>query len=90
MILVLGHELLTTIAAKGDVSLSAEDKPPLIKLPNIGASRSPLPQPALGSGNDSEDCGEEDEEPHSWLEGHTAVKFLLAGGIAGASKLRLN
>ncbi|KAJ7276469.1 mitochondrial carrier [Mycena haematopus] len=29
---------------------------------------------------------EEEEDPHAqdWLEGHTALKFLLAGGIAGA------
>lgn len=31
---------------------------------------------------------EEDEVPvhHNWLEGHSALKFLLAGGIAGAGK----
>ena len=27
---------------------------------------------------------EEDDEGHHFLEGHTALKFLLAGGIAGA------
>lgn len=26
----------------------------------------------------------EEEESHHFLEGHTALKFLLAGGVAGA------
>lgn len=29
---------------------------------------------------------EEPEEHHDWLQGHTAIKFLLAGGIAGAGE----
>ena len=51
------------------------------------ASGASLP---LRSDRDGEDYGEEgeDEDLHTWLEGHTAVKFLLAGGIAGASKFR--
>lgn len=28
----------------------------------------------------------EEEEHHSWLGGSTAVKYLLAGGVAGAGK----
>lgn len=72
---------------QGDLSLSAEDKPPPIMLSNIGASGS---QPTIRSDHDGDDYSEEDEEPHSWLEGQTAVKFLLAGGIAGASKLKLH
>jgi solute carrier family 25 phosphate transporter 23/24/25/41 len=53
-------------------------------------SGAPLPQPNLRSDRNGEDYGEEgeDEDLHTWLEGHTAVKFLLAGGIAGASKFR--
>ena len=32
---------------------------------------------------------EEEEEEHSnWLGGHTAIKFLLAGGAAGAGAFR--
>lgn len=69
------------VTVAGDLSLSAEDKPPPIMLSNIGASGS---QPTIRSDHDGDDYSEEDEEPHSWLEGQTAVKFLLAGGIAGA------
>lgn len=29
---------------------------------------------------------EQEEETHHFLEGHTALKFLLAGGVAGAGK----
>jgi solute carrier family 25 phosphate transporter 23/24/25/41 len=29
---------------------------------------------------------EEEEEHHNWLEGHAAIKFLAAGGIAGAGE----
>jgi len=30
----------------------------------------------------------EEEEHHSWLGGSTAVKYLLAGGAAGAGRAR--
>lgn len=33
---------------------------------------------------------EEEEEPHSWLEGSTAAKFLFAGGVAGAGALSVH
>jgi hypothetical protein len=33
-----------------------------------------------------EDYESEEEDHHSLLEGHAALKFLLAGGIAGAGK----
>lgn len=29
---------------------------------------------------------DDDDEHHSWLEGHTALRFLAAGGIAGAGE----
>jgi len=35
------------------------------------------------------DYYEEEDEHHGWLEGHTALKFLSAGGIAGAGATRL-
>jgi hypothetical protein len=74
--------------SEGDAFLSAEDKPPEvpIRVSNMGASGSNLPQPSvrLEDDNTEEDYFEEDEESHNWLEGHTAIKFLMAGGIAGA------
>ncbi|KAF9464486.1 mitochondrial carrier domain-containing protein [Collybia nuda] len=76
------------VTMEGDVFLSAEDKPPelLIRTSNMGASGSSLPQPYVTPEDDDTDDAyyEEDEEPHNWLEGHTAIKFLMAGGIAGA------
>ena len=53
----------------GDVSLSAEDKPPKF-------GRPPLPPQAMHDQH-------EQEEHHHWLEGHTSLRYLLAGGIAG-------
>lgn len=56
----------------------------------MGASRSTPPHLTPGFRHDEETeeedepYYEEDDEPHNWLEGHTAIKFLLAGGIAGA------
>jgi len=35
-------------------------------------------------GEPDDDDDEVPEEHHDWLQGHTAVKFLLAGGMAGA------
>jgi len=59
---------------KGDVSLSAEDKPPPI--PSLWGTVADV---------DEDDFEEEEiEEHHDWLQGHTAIKFLMAGGTAGA------
>lgn len=33
-----------------------------------------------------DDLEDEEEPPRGWLGGSTAVKFLLAGGVAGAGK----
>ncbi|EJD53461.1 mitochondrial carrier [Auricularia subglabra TFB-10046 SS5] len=63
---------------EGDVSLSAEDRPP------------PPPPPHRAPGDEEEDEFDEeydDEEEHSHANdvgAHMALKFLLAGGIAGA------
>ncbi|KAI0353621.1 mitochondrial carrier [Trametes cingulata] len=76
---------------EGDVSLSAEDlslEPP----PVSTASKEipPIPVDHRSPYEDEEDDEEyddeyeEEEHHHSWLGGSTAVKFLLAGGIAGA------
>ncbi|RXW24666.1 hypothetical protein EST38_g1129 [Candolleomyces aberdarensis] len=69
---------------EGDVSLSAEDKPPP---PNPSHEGFHLPQ-----NNRTYDWDEEDEDFYEddelvdthVLEGHTALKFLFAGGVAGA------
>lgn len=86
----------SSIFLPGDVSLSAEDKPPMFATMKLTSSEAappvePLPidhsDPDLDDDDDFEDYDEEgDEEHHSWLEGHTALKFLTAGGIAGAGQ----
>jgi len=89
---------LTTLYP-GDVSLSAEDKPPTPPTYKVNTSSSnpgPLSSAALLEPDDEEedeeydyfdeDEVEEDEGQHQFLEGHTAVKFLLAGGVAGAGE----
>lgn len=64
---------------QGDISLSAGDNP---------ASMASLRVPAvqLPSANHGGEPDDEPEEHRDWLQGHTAVKFLLAGGIAGAGE----
>lgn len=60
---------------EGDVSLSADDKPP------------PMPsswKPTEYTPVDDDHTEEDAEGPHDWLQGSAAIKFLLAGGIAGA------
>jgi solute carrier family 25 phosphate transporter 23/24/25/41 len=67
---------------QGDDSLSAENKPPDFSPFIVMAKQPPVsngPNHELAHGED-----EEDDEGHHFLEGHTALKFLLAGGIAGA------
>ena len=68
--------------SQGNDSLSTENRPP-DSSPFIAAAK----QPPVSNGSnhelaDGED--EEDDEGHHFLEGHTALKFLLAGGVAGA------
>lgn len=62
------------VTMEGDVSLSAEDKPP--SLLSLWESDDVI--------GDDEFEEEEIEEPHDWLQAHTAFKFLMAGGMAGA------
>ncbi|KAF8076458.1 mitochondrial carrier [Lyophyllum atratum] len=75
------------VTMEGDVFLSAEDKPPeTMRASNVGASGSNL-SPAFLHDEEHEEQDEpyyEDEEPHNWLHGHSALKFLFAGGVAGA------
>ncbi|KAF9446931.1 mitochondrial carrier [Macrolepiota fuliginosa MF-IS2] len=83
------------VTMEGDVSLSAEDKPPdsmIHKHTNTSAtnlSASGSQQTPSSSGSDTHSNGVEyledgDEGDHqSFLERHTSLRFLLAGGIAG-------
>ena len=77
----------SNLLSLGDVSLSAEDKPPpfAVNRPIHSETAATLP-----IDHSYPDVGEEEydvEEHHNWLEGHAAIKFLAAGGIAGAGEL---
>ena len=66
--------------SQGDVSLGAENKPPDSVL-FLAATKKP---PVSNESNQSTEGGEAEEEGHHFLDGHTSLKFLLAGGVAGA------
>ncbi|KAJ7047300.1 mitochondrial carrier [Mycena alexandri] len=72
----------TRVTMEGDVTLSAEDRPTI----QLKAEPSTVHQAqTFDTGQpDTGAVAEEEEDPHGWLEGHTALKFLLAGGVAGA------
>ena len=76
-------DIILTLS-QGDESLSAENKPPDLTPSFIVAAKQPPvsdgPNHDVAHGEDEED----DDENHHFLEGHTALKFLLAGGVAGA------
>lgn len=81
-----------TYRTTGDVSLSAEDltltpmhAPPLLPLP---VDHKPLEEGVHDEDEEDVDYDDfqDEEEHHIWLGGSTAVKFLLAGGIAGAGQ----
>lgn len=84
------------VTMEGDVSLSAEDKPPsntspptpVTSMATTQVTLPPLPVDHSYSQQTEEEGPEvevyEEEEHHSWLGGSTAVKYLLAGGVAGA------
>ena len=70
--------------SQGDDSLSAENRPPDLSSFIVASKQPPVsngPDHELAHGED-----EGDDEGHHFLEGHTALKFLLAGGIAGAGR----
>ena len=85
----------------GDVSLSAEDKPPSYLIYRPPAVQPP-PLPSMHhdtTPNDADDADDDDDddvllqehhhvddEHHNWLGGTTALKFLAAGGVAGAGQ----
>jgi solute carrier family 25 phosphate transporter 23/24/25/41 len=66
----------------GDVSLSAEDRP-LAKARQATLATPPSPAP-VDHEHEVDEAPEVDDEPHHWLGGMTALKFLVAGGMAGA------
>ncbi|KAI0750724.1 mitochondrial carrier [Daedaleopsis nitida] len=78
------------VTMEGDVTLSAEDLS--LGQPHVAPKGvEPIPvdhQSSLdgeeGDDDEYEDYEEEEEPHHLWLGGSTAVKFLLAGGVAGA------
>lgn len=83
---------LTAISLQGDVTLSAEDlslaQPPIASS-SKEAQAIPVDHDSSYTDEEDDDGDFEDyeEEPHhSWLGGSTAVKFLFAGGIAGAGE----
>lgn len=61
---------------QGDVSLSAEDKPPGLTAQQ--AHLKALARIVVDGGNELK------QQHRSWIVGDTALKYLLAGGIAGA------
>lgn len=69
----------------GDVSLSAEDKPPVPPLRPLNVDQSP-PVPAPYDGEEEDEL---DPEHDPAVIHHAALRFLLAGGIAGASMISL-
>jgi solute carrier family 25 phosphate transporter 23/24/25/41 len=79
----------------GDVSLSAEDRPPNSMLHKPTSTPTNLPASTsnqsslsnqLSTDKTTEYLDDEDpeEDQQSFLERHTSIRFLLAGGIAGA------
>lgn len=83
------------VIMEGDVDFSAEDKPPYFMLHThtntntISLSASGFhPSSSSAQPQSSSDQGPvvyvEEEEHQSFLERHTSLRFLLAGGIAGA------
>ncbi|KAH9006979.1 mitochondrial carrier [Lactarius hatsudake] len=78
------------VTMEGDVTLSAEDKPPnhLIYRPPVMTAAPSLDHdlsPTESEHDDDHDLIEEHhDEHHGWLGGMTALKFLAAGGVAGA------
>jgi hypothetical protein len=83
----------------GDVSLSAEDKPPSyliyrppavpVQLPHVPSMHHDTTPNDADDGDDDDDDVDLLQEHHhmdNWLGGTTALKFLAAGGVAGAGQ----
>jgi solute carrier family 25 phosphate transporter 23/24/25/41 len=71
----------------GDVTFDTEDRP---QVPARQVASPPVPDPALDYEEPPDDddaelvSDHETHERHHWLGGNMAVKFLFAGGLAGA------
>lgn len=74
------HSKSAADTIQDDISLSAENKPPDSSTFIAAATQSPA---SNGPNHELAHC-EDEEEGHHFIEGHTALKFLLAGGVAGA------
>ncbi|KZP32983.1 mitochondrial carrier [Athelia psychrophila] len=75
------------VTMEGDVTLSAEDHPPPFsfhKQPASQAAQLPVDHTAVDDDEYEDDDFGDEHEHHSLLDGHPAIKFLLAGGVAGA------
>lgn len=71
------------VAHIGDVSLSAEDRP--VPMPKaLQPTLAPKREPSLKGGDENQPDEHEEAVDDTHLGGDTAMKFLLAGGIAGA------
>lgn len=74
----------------GDVSLSAEDissnRPPSPPQKEVPAALVDHQEMDDDDEHDEYSEGQHEEEQHGILGGSLAVKFLLAGGVAGAGK----
>ncbi|KAG6902232.1 hypothetical protein C0995_002864 [Termitomyces sp. Mi166 len=76
------------LTMEGDALLSAEDRPPSNIIasglePTSSQSTSPFSHHEEHEEKD-ELYDEDEHESHGWLDNHSAIKFLLAGGVAGA------
>jgi solute carrier family 25 phosphate transporter 23/24/25/41 len=91
--------IMPTLPTPGDVSLSAEDKPPnhliyrppavqLQQVPSVDHDRTPSRSENDDADDDDDGLFQEhhNDDHHSWLGGMTALKFLMAGGVAGAGQ----
>src|SRR5579863_1453986 len=93
--------LMHTPPTPGDVSLSAEDRPPnylIYRPPAVQLQQVPPMDHGIPSGSENDDVDDDDDDGllqehhdieddhHSWLGGSMALKFLAAGGVAGAGQ----
>ncbi|KAH0587640.1 hypothetical protein H2248_006408 [Termitomyces sp. 'cryptogamus'] len=73
------------LTMEGDALLSAEDKPPSnVITTGPGSSLSHSTSQHEENEEEGELYDDDEHESHGWLDNHSAIKFLLAGGVAGA------
>ncbi|KAG6869250.1 hypothetical protein C0993_000003 [Termitomyces sp. T159_Od127] len=76
------------LTMEGDALLSAEDRPPFNIMSSGSGSTSPHSTSSFSHQEEHQEEGElyddDEHESHGWLDNHSAIKFLLAGGVAGA------